>query len=168
MDQVGVHSVSQRRKTAAELMAELQGDPAYRRREIEAEQKHLLREKEYSGMLEPLVTKLHELGLQGASLHEIVPRSAPLPGDAVEVLLAGLVELHDARATEAVIRALGAARTPFDGRPLTVCYELTDDEALKWAILNTGALARPHAIEDWLSSIEDTPAGETLRALAAE
>lgn len=160
--------MSQKRKTAAELMAELQGDPAFRRREVEANQKRHLREQEYSRLLEPLVTKLQELGLQGGSLHEIVQRFAPLPGDAIEVLLAGLVELNDARAKETVIRALGAARTPFDGRPLMVCFERTDDEGLKWAILNTVALARPHSIDDWLSSIAGTPAGETLRKLAAD
>ena len=71
--------MSEKRKTAAELMAELQGDPGFRRREIEADQKRHLREKTYSRLLEPLLTKLQELGLQGASLHEIVQDLPPSP-----------------------------------------------------------------------------------------
>jgi hypothetical protein len=158
--------MSERRKTAAELMAELQGDPAFRQRELEAEQERLRRERQNSLLLEPLSTKLREHGLQGASLEEIVQKSAPLPSKAIEVLLLGLSELGDARASEGVVRALGAAKEAFDGRLLVACFERTDDEGLKWAILNTIALTSPHSIDDWLEATHNTPRGETLRRLS--
>jgi hypothetical protein len=158
--------MSERRKTAAELMAELQGDPAFRQRELEAEQKRLRHERQISLLLEPLLTKLREHGLHGASLQEIVQKFAPLPAKAIEVLLLGLSELGDARASEGVVRALGAAKESFDGRLLIACFERTDDEALKWAILNSIAMTHPHSIDDWLAATHNTPLGETLRRLS--
>lgn len=160
--------MSERRKTAAGLMAELQGDPAFRRRELEVDQQRLLHEQEYSRLLEPILAKLREHGLQGATLQEIVQKFAPLPDAAIEILLAGLSELTDTRGRETLVRALGAAKKPFDGRSLVACFEQADDEGLKWAILNTIALARPHSIDDWLATIANTPAGETLRKLSVE
>lgn len=160
--------MADKRQTAAELMAELQADPAFQAREAAAAQKRQAREQERTRLYAPLLSALDEIGIHGPSLQEVVQRFAPLPNRAVEILLAGLVDLDDPRAKETVIRALGAAKQPFDGRSLVDCYARTDDEGLKFAILNTIALARPHSIDEWLSAMEHTSAGETLRNLAID
>lgn len=153
-------------KTAAQLMAELEADPVFQAREIAANQKRQARQQESGRLTEPILCALRRQGLQGASLPEIVERFAPLLDNAVDILLAGLVGLNHPRVEEMVVRALGAAKQPFNGNALVGTYERTDDEGLRFAILNTIALVRPHSIDDWLSSIAHTSAGETLRNLA--
>ena len=155
------------RKNAADLLAEIQGDANFRQREFEAEQKRLQREEEYARILKPLLRQLNELGYEGDSIQEIVRTGTPLVSDAVEILLSALPSISDARAKETVVRALGASNAPFSGRSLISCFEQTQDEGLKWAIVNTIAMVAPHSIDNWLISIHDTSWGETLRKLSA-
>ena len=155
-----------RGKTAGEFMAELQKDPAFRERQRKAAEKLRLREREYERLFAPLLAKLSNEGANCATLHELVERCAPLSEGVVNILLLALPEFGDARAAESVARALGAAEKPFDGRPLTECFERTSDEGLKFAVLNTIALAHPHSIDRWLASVHGTWVEETLRRLS--
>ena len=91
------------------------------------------------------------------------PSTAPLPVDAIEILRSALPQLDDAGLKESVVRAMGTAKQPFDGRPLVTCFQQTNDEGLKFAILNTIALATPYSIDDGLARIRNTTQGETLR-----
>ena len=143
----------ERPMTAAELMAKLQSDPEYQRRTAEKERRLREREKTDRHVFEPCLAELLRLGFVGESVEDIVEQYSPLPETAVSELLSFLPELKDPRQIESVIRALGASARPFDGRPLTRCFESTDDEALKWAIANTIALAHPHSIDNWLSEL---------------
>lgn len=155
--------------TAAELMARLQADPEYQQRMAQKDQALQERIEANRKAFKPCLEELHRLGFAGESLEAIVKTYSPLPGPAVKVLLSFLGTLTDPRHIESVVRALGAAAAPFDGRPLARCFESTDDEALKWAIANTIALARPHSIEDWLSELRKCPHWDkTLQALGLE
>lgn len=155
--------------TAAELMGKLQADPEYQQRM--AEKDRVLRKRIEAGRkaFKPCLDELHRLGFAGESLEAIVKTYSPLPERAVKVLLSFLDQFTDPRHVESVVRALGAAAHPFDGRPLARCFESTDDEALKWAIANTIALAHPHSIEEWLSGLRKSPYWDkTLQELGLE
>ncbi len=157
--------MSRKAKTAAELMAELQNDPEFRRRELETEQKRLLNAQKYAEFMGPTLARLREAGFAGSSLHEIVKMFAPLPSKAVEILISALNEVSEYRGKEAIVRALAAASAPFDGGSLVKCFEGTSDEALRWTVLNTVASVHPHSIDVWLSKIRSTSYGDTLRDL---
>lgn len=139
--------------TAGELLAKLENDPDYQRRMAEKERVRQERKARRDESLSPYLDKLHQLGMQSRTLEELVREYAPLPDDAIEVLLSALSALSDPRAQETVVRALGAAENPFDGRPLAECFDSTRDEGLKWAIANTIALTRPRFIDVWLAAL---------------
>ncbi len=160
--------MKQRRKTAAELMAELQADPTFRQWELEKERELQALEQQHARLIEPVLNRLREHSLRGNSIEEIVRNHAPLSADAIEVLLAALPKLNDDRAKESVVRALGAAGQSFDGRSLVDCFAQTQDERLKWAVVNTIALTNPHSIDDWLAKITDTSWEETLQTLRGQ
>jgi hypothetical protein len=159
----------ERPMTAAELMAKLQADPEYQKREAEKERRRQVRQKAYDQLLEPYLIELRNLGFESESLQELVRVYTPLPEEPVNTLLSSLSVLSEPRVLESVVRALGAAAHSFDGRPLARCFEATDDEALKWAIANTIALAHPHSIEEWLSELRKSPHWDkTLQELGLE
>ena len=157
---------SRRPITAAELMAKLKADPEFQQREAAKDRARDERRKALDELLKPFLSELHALGLHGDSLHEIVKAHSPIPAEGVDILLSALAALSDPRQLESVVRALGAAETIFDGRPLVRCFEATNDDALKWAIANTIALTHPHSIDDWLSELCKSPYwAKTLRDL---
>lgn len=143
--------------TAAELMASLNADAEYQDRASEKERSRQERQKALDQLFEPYLKKLHRLGFHGDSLEQIVRVYSPLPEPVVNVLLSALAGIAEPRVLESVVRALGASERPFDGSALAQCFESTDDEALKWAIANTVALARPHSIDDWLLALRAMP-----------
>jgi len=149
-------------KSIAQQMAETEINPVARAKWI----KIAAAEKKYERLFAPLVERLQTLGAKGASVQEMVQNSAPFSADVVETLLDALPTFSDDRAKETIVRSLGAAAAPYNGKALKECYESTDDEALKWATLNTIALAKPHSIEKWLLSLRGTYAGDTLRKLS--
>jgi hypothetical protein len=58
---------------------------------------------------------------------------------------------------ESAVRALAASQEGFDGRPLVQCFEATQDEGVKWAVINTMVCAKPHSINDWLAKLCESP-----------
>lgn len=139
--------------TAAELMSQLQNDAQFQEREAQREARRHDRKQLHLRLFAPLLAELRTLGYEGESLETMLPAYCPLPDDFVTTLLAFLPKESEARVCEQVVRALGAATNPFDGRPLVQCFESTNDESLKWAIVNTIALTRPRSIDNWLASL---------------
>jgi hypothetical protein len=155
--------------TAADLMAELQDDAQFQKRKAEKDRTREQCQKSFEQSFRPYMEQLHNLGLRGNSLQEIVKTHSPLPDDAVDVLLSALRSLSEPRLLESVVRALSAAAHAFDGRPLASCFDSTNDEALKWVIANTIALAHPHSIEQWLTELRARPYWDkTLQELGLE
>lgn len=68
----------------------------------------------------------------------------------VEILLSWLSGCHEERIQEMLVRALAAAKSSFDGRHLVTCFESTSDEGVRFAVLNTIAVARPYSIDSWM------------------
>ena len=144
-------------KTAEQLMSALEKDPSFvKRREAKAEKFRRLREK-YAQLDKPILDALAAIGYHANSLEDIVSKLSPLPSTIVEILLTNLQTCEDVRQIEGIVRALGAAEEPFDGKPLCRVYEAHSDQSLRFAIANTIALAKPHSIENWLLETAKDP-----------
>src|SRR5262249_10693257 len=112
----------------------------------------------YARLEAPLLEKLGAQGYRAASLDEFIDKFDSLPANVVPLLLEFLDSCEDARECEIIVRALSAAQCPFDGRPLTRCYDrIRDDEAVRWMILNTISLKRPQSIDNRLEEAREDP-----------
>lgn len=155
--------------TAAELLAKLNRDPAYRRKIEERAKRQQQRKKAYDQMLAPYLRDINRRGYAGASLEEVIKNHSPLPPPIIQILLSSLVSLKEPRVLESVVRALAAADHSFDGKALVQCFESTNDESLKWAIVNTVALRRPTGTNQWETQLRNHPYWDkTFRELGRE
>lgn len=145
-------------KTAAELDAELAKDAEFQRLAAEKAKRRQEREAAFTILERPILDDLTLCGYEAASIHQALRRYAPLPIGFVDVLLDWVSRSTDLRILETLIRALGAAHQPFDGRTLAKCFDENRDENLRWVILNTVAIAKPHSIEEWLAKVLQNPA----------
>lgn len=150
-------------KSAEEFMAELENDPDYLRRRMERDVKFRHLHDKYTELARPILDKLRAVGIEAESIEALVKTYAPLSTQIVSILLEQIESNQDARHCESIVRALGAAQSPFDGHRLSACYDSTNDESLRWAIANTIALARPHSIEQWIDRA--SPESPLLNAL---
>ena len=141
--------------TAGELMKQLTSDPAYLQMRAGKDEKRRLLEKELDAINRPILDRLELAGFPANSFQELIKKFAPLPESAVSILMDVLKHCAEMRVQESLIRALGAANQPFDGRPLIECFNATQNESLRFAILNTIALTAPHSIEDWLNEAKE-------------
>jgi hypothetical protein len=147
-------------KSAKDLMAELESDPQYQRRIAEKNERLKDLESKYDLLSRPVLDKLRAEGFDSDSIEGIVKKYSPLPEEVISVLIEGVASSLDARHSERLVRALGAAGKPFEGTALAVKFDETSDISLKWAIANTIALARPHSIDKW---IENAPEQSFLK-----
>lgn len=144
-------------KTAKELMDELAKDPEYLRRRAEKDERRRRRDELYDQLTKPILDTLRSHGFDASSIDDLVKEHAPLSTAAVEILLDSVEKCDNDRMCESLVRALGAAEKPFDGRVLASKYDQTHDEGLRFAVLNTIAMARPHSISAWLDKIRQNP-----------
>lgn len=142
---------------ADEFNADLEKDIEFQRRKGEREKRRAEREAKLDSNFKLIMMDLRKLGVNAASIEEMTRQYAPLPSHVIEALLEWLPKTHHDRINESIVRALGAAQSPFDGNALVQCYEASNDEGLRFAILNTIALARPHSIDDWLQKMREDP-----------
>lgn len=137
-------------------------------RRCQAERRADLQQKEarFRANLAPLMRELRDIGYPADSIEDLVEKYAPLPENAVCVLLSWLNRLTIPNVQDSVLRALGTAATPFDGRPLTACFESLKDTGFEWTIMNTIAMSRPLYIEEWIADLrKDSYWNQTLRDL---
>jgi hypothetical protein len=149
--------------TAKDLAEQLKADPVYQAKlKAQAERTERVRVGEVE-----LLRGLALRGYPADSLQELVERHVPLPEDLSESLLEGLAAIPDTALQEAVVRALGAARAPFDVQPLVRLFEKTPSEPLRWAIANTLAELRPLGIRQWLlDAVQNAANGKAREMLA--
>jgi hypothetical protein len=153
-------------QTAEQFMAELNSNPEFLRRKAEKDARRREREEHLQALERPILDKLKECGFDAPSIADLVEIYSPLPDVVVGVLLDSLEQCANTKTLESLIRALGAAARPFDGRPLVKCYESFNDDTLRWVIANTIALVRPHSIDAWIAeALSDPVRGVTLRNL---
>src|SRR6266849_3823927 len=158
------------RKTADELMAELESNPDFVRRSAEKQQRRQARAERVAAQERTIIERLRALGFELSEVSEAAGKYAPLPDEFVAVLLDAVRQYGDVKeytysnVLEMIIRALGAAGHPFDGRTLVECYEKNTDPTVRWVICNTISLARPTNIEDWIQKALANPQiAKTLR-----
>ncbi len=152
---------------ADEFMENLKKDPSYQQRIAAREQRRAERRTKLDAIKKPVIEDLRIQGIEVESIDELSTRYAPLSQDIVNVLLSWLRRISNDRIRESIVRALGAAEHSFDGRSLADIYDTTYDEGLRFAILNTIALTKPHSIDSWLTKARENPkARETLTNLA--
>ena len=144
-------------KTAQELMDDLANDPEYVRRRAEKDEKFRRLRDRLTLIERPILDKLVAAGFPANSIEDATKRYAPLPEPIVSMFLEYVTTCEDERITDALVRALGAAKSSFDGRSLIDRYIATSNEGLRFAILNTIALAHPHSIDDWLQKARANP-----------
>ncbi|MCC7387822.1 MAG: hypothetical protein IT431_03550 [Phycisphaerales bacterium] len=131
--------------SAAEFAGQLNREPAYQAKlAAQADQSARVRAAELA-----LLERLGEMGYQVESLTDLVERYAPLPADLVQALLRHLATEDHPNVQEAVVRALAAARS-VPAAPLIALFEGTSSEALRWAVANTLAEARPSEAAAWI------------------
>lgn len=153
-------------KTASDLAAELNNDPEYLEIKARKEAKFRERAMRLKSICEPIFEELRAAGFFAESFPDLIQKYAPLSSQAVQILLAHLKESSEVPIQSSLVRALGAAKKSFDGRILVECFEATADESLRFAILNTIALVKPHSITDWLETAkQDVHLRQTLADL---
>lgn len=140
-----------KRITAEELLNQLQRDPEFMARQAKRDRDLEQREVRSKQLVAPVLKELERLGYQVFSLEDLPRKYAPLTGEIAEVLLRWLVRIDEERVQEQIVRTLAAARASFDGSGLTRLFEQTKSGALRWAIANTLAEARPTGVGDWVS-----------------
>lgn len=150
-------------KTADDLMAELERKPDFVQMRGEKEQRRKERAERVAAQESPILERLRALGFELSEVSEAAGKYAPLPDEFVAVLLDAVSEYAEVKeytysnVLEMIIRALGAAGHPFDGRPLTECYDKNTDPTVRWVVCNTIALVRPHHIDDWINKALANP-----------
>lgn len=146
--------------TAEEFMKQLSTDTEYLRLRAEKDEKSRIRTERLNGVSKPILMRLADVGFPADSFQSLVKQYAPLPEQVVLILLDSLTKCDEERIMESLVRAMGASESPFDGRPLINCFDSTTNEGLRFAILNTIALAKPHSIDKWLEKARQS---ESLR-----
>jgi hypothetical protein len=140
----------ERPMTAAELMAKLDADPDFQKRRAEKQRRRAVKHERLRNAAQPILDELQSMGIVVASIGEMTQHFAPLPPQIVQVLLDWLPRVGEDRLKESIIRALGAAKEPFDGRPLVDVFLNDKSGTLRWPIANTMAYARPFGVTDWI------------------
>jgi len=137
-------------QSAEEFIAELQRDSNFLRRRAERDEKTRLLKQRLDLIEKPILKTLEDEGFPATSIEAAVAQYAPLPSAMVRILLDALFSCTDERIQEVLVRALGAAQSPFNGQALVKLFDSTSNEGLRFCILNTIALAHPASIEKWL------------------
>jgi hypothetical protein len=141
---------------ADQLLAQLQTDPEYLRIRREREEYYRRLQERYAELDRPILESLSATGFPAQSIEDLVKKYAPLPRAVVAILLHAIAQsieqATESRHCESLVRALGAAKEPFDGTVLATCYDNTSDESLRWAIANTIAIVKATSIDQWIQN----------------
>ena len=113
-------------ETAAELMARLQADPAFRQRQAEKAEKQLANAARFRANEAPLLNDFEKAGWRLESVWDLVNTSKPYP-ELVSILLSHLSRPYLDRVREGIARALAVPdaagawpmlRTEYEGSPV--------------------------------------------------
>lgn len=145
------------RRTAEEILTELQRDPAYLKQIEERDRRRAERHAVAKQQILHVVSQLHSLGYTENSLEELVQHHAPLDQKLVLTLLDSLSQLTDESAIQSLIRTLAATKCSYPGQQLCRAFDATHNINLQWVIINTIALTRPEGIQEWLDNTLHNP-----------
>lgn len=157
-----------KRLTAAELMAELEKDPAFvARRQLQDEV--LNREaQEYVQAEAPLVKELQNAGAEVSSVWDLVNRKSRYPA-LVPILLAHLNRPYPARVREGIARALAVPESRLGWDVLVDTFRNEADASstsVKWAIACAiSAAADADTLDDLIKLVSDKRHGRNRAPL---
>lgn len=141
-----------KRKTAAELIAELEMNPAYMERRQRQDEMRRLRAEELARAEAPLVQELRAAGAEVSSVWDLVNTSRPYP-KLVPILLDHIDHEYPERIREGVARALAVpeARVGWD-KLVNLYLSLSERHAqgLKWPLHLAIAAAADVSVVDTL------------------
>lgn len=158
-----------KRKTAAELMADLRSDPGFLVRQKIRDEERKMRDDELARAEAPLVKDLRAKGFRVDSVYDLVNRSDPYP-DAISILLEHLDRDYPTRITEGIVRALTVPEAA--GIAVEKLIELfrhqkyTSADGLKWVAGNAlrETLTGDH-VQDVIELVRDPSNGEARSML---
>jgi hypothetical protein len=153
-----------KRKTARELMDELNADATFRAFRDDREARMLAIEIECDVLRRPVLERISKMGFECESLSDLIHKHAPLSNTVVLILLDALKDSGNERVQESYVRALAAAKESFDGGILSQLYRSTSSEGLKFAVLNTIARTHPRGITDLVEEMS-SETRKTLESL---
>lgn len=152
--------------TAAELMAQLEQDPAFKEGQARRELDRAETVARFRDASAPVLDDLRSIGVTPTSLGTLASEYPPLSQEIVDVLLRWISRTDDPDLLESLVRALAASEVVFDGKPLAQAFENSKSDTLRWAIANTMAEALPTSITDWIIRALQTPGyGEARQML---
>lgn len=155
---------------AAELMAQLEQDPEYQARRAALDRERALKQARFKELEEPVLQDLRQIGVFIATLSDLTAQYGPLREEIICTLLKWIrltsqATLQDAWFQQWLVRPLAAVKEPFDASPLTVLFEKTNDESLRWQIANAIAQTRPRDVTDWVVRAVENQAYDQSREM---
>ena len=152
-------------KTAAELMAELQADPAYVQERARRQEELRVREQAWREAEAPLVAELRAAGLDVDSVWDLVNTTAPYPA-VLPLLLEHLARPYPDRVREGIARALAVPESSFGADTLLDLYRREPSETdAKQGLAVALAQAAVEGHIDELIALAGDPAHGTSRLL---
>jgi HEAT repeat protein len=155
-------------RTAAELMAELAGDPEYVAQQAKQEQERAQRTAVWRKAERPLVEDLRSRGLGVGSVWDLVNKSQPYP-QAVPVLLDHLQRPYPDRVREGIARALAIPEAKAGWNLLLDLFVRERDRTTsgpKWALACAlAAAADDDVLPDVIALVQDERHGENRAPL---
>jgi HEAT repeat protein len=155
-----------RKITAAELMAELRGDPEFVAQRERKEQERQKRGKEFDRAAAPLVNALRDAGVRVKSVWDLIPAHsyvepgpAPFP-QALPVLLEHLSGPYPEAVREGIARALGSPDAKFAWPVLLQHYRAEQSKRVKDGLaVAIAAVSDDELIGDVILLVRDTDHG---------
>ncbi|MBX3445010.1 MAG: hypothetical protein KF774_21600 [Planctomyces sp.] len=144
-------------RSLEELQAEIDNDPEIQRHRAEKGERWRRRMEQIQNAQQPVLKRLADVGISVEEVSDLFNKYERTPDAAVPVIFESLQTCEEDRILEMLVRALGGARVPIDGRPLIELYKKTWSEGLRFAILNTIAIVKPHSIAEWLAEARQNP-----------
>lgn len=152
--------------TAIELETRLKQDPAFPARQAAVERERALYWAGFSELQQPILEDFWSHGISLTLLGDALTRSVPLGPEIVELMLKWIGLTSDTRIGYWLVRPLVVVEERFDGKPLTVLFERTSDDSLRWQIGNVMTESRPFGITDWLiRAVENQAYGDGRQML---
>lgn len=154
-----------KKKTAAEFMAEMERDPAFRAQRQEREAAFRRRNEELRQAEAPLVQALAEVGLDVKSVWDLVNRATRHYPEAVPLLLGHLQRPYPDAIREGIARALTVAEARPHWSTLTRLYQEEHGRQTKDGLaVAIAGIATDEVIEDVIALARDKKHG-TSRGL---
>lgn len=160
-------------KTAAELMAELQADPAFVAQRAQREDEQRRREAEWRSAEAPLVAELRAAGLAVDSAWDLVNTTAPYV-EVLPILLEHLGRPYPDRVREGIARSLAVPEAAFGADTLLALYaaEPAETDAKQGLAVALATAAAEDRIDELIALAGDPAHGSSrlllLRALPRE